>query len=64
MSGITDLGTLLEAMKPERVSGEFVFCSVSEEQLADLSLIPKLMFREDEGITLILHKESAEQSGL
>jgi len=50
-------------MKPVHHVGEFVFCSV-----VDLASIPLnniiLMFKEDEGYTIILEKELADNLGL
>ena len=64
MSGEMNLQQLLAAMQPELVDGEFVFCSVSPEQLTQLGLVPLCLFQEREGITLILSKEQAERARL
>lgn len=60
MSGITNLGVLLSSMEPSLAPGEFVYCSVAEERLAEYTpLRPLGMFREAEGVTLILPAEAA-----
>ena len=64
MSGITDLNVLLKSMKPELVKGEFVFCTIPEEKLSALSTKPLLIFREKEGVTVILKKEVADANSV
>lgn len=58
-----DLGKLLRTMKPELQRGDYVFCLVK-----DLSTVPPaeavLMFKENEGITVIVSKELADKLGL
>ncbi len=53
------LDELLKTMKPKHNIGDFVFCTVN-----DLSTIKfqdiTLMFKEDEGYTIILKKELAD----
>jgi hypothetical protein len=62
-TGETNLSTLLQAMKPALNAGDYVFCSV-----ADTGLIPAdeniLLFKEQEGITIIIKKETADAIGL
>lgn len=61
MSGVTDLQELLGTMRPALVDGRFVYASVPADDLAaHLSRGPIGLFREDEGITLILPAEAAE----
>ena len=65
MPGITDLKPLLADMKPNLAEGEFVYCSVPASALADhIHLEPIGLFREREGVTLILPLEAARQAGL
>lgn len=64
MSGITNKEELLRLMAPEVVPGEFVFCAVSERVLPRLKVKPKLIFREKEGVTIILTKKEAEKEKL
>ncbi len=65
MTGIEDLQQLLANMEPELHDGEFVFCTVAKGNIADHArLNPLGMFREAEGLTLILPRETAEREGL
>ncbi|MBB3288546.1 MULTISPECIES: ACT domain-containing protein [Rhizobium] len=64
MPGIIDLKQLLSEMKPNLAEGEFVYCSVPASTLADhLHLDPIGLFREKEGVTLILPLETARMAG-
>lgn len=59
MSGEKDLQVLLKSMKPEHVSGDYVFCKV--ENVKDINLDEiEMFFKEKEAITLILKKEIAD----
>ncbi|MBN2042602.1 MAG: ACT domain-containing protein [Candidatus Aenigmarchaeota archaeon] len=64
MAGMKDLGKLLKTMKPAVVPGEYVFCSLSNEEFPKLDKEPVLFFREREGITVIISKEEAESKSL
>ncbi|WP_353641533.1 ACT domain-containing protein [Mesorhizobium sp. WSM2239] len=65
MTGVNDLQQLLAGMEPELHDGEFVFCTVANGNIADLARLDPLgMFREAEGLTLILRREIAEQERL
>ena len=61
--GEKDLATLLKNMKPEHNSGEYVFCTIASLENINLEAI-EMLFREKEGITLILKKEIADQFNL
>ncbi|WP_421132708.1 ACT domain-containing protein [Alteromonas sp. A079] len=65
MGGITDLSYLLKNLTPVISGEEYVFVSLSPHQvtstLVDVALA---MFKEVEGITLILEKDAAQQAGL
>ncbi len=64
MPGIINLKQLLSDMKPNLAEGEFVYCSVPASALADhLHLDPIGLFREKEGVTLILPLEAARMAG-
>ncbi|MBU0981012.1 MAG: ACT domain-containing protein [Nanoarchaeota archaeon] len=54
---IKDLKTLLNSMSPKLNKGEYVFCKAD----FDPSLMPVLVFEEEEGTTLILRKEIADK---
>ena len=61
MSGKTNLRTLLRTMTPELQEGEFVFCCLSEREFEESAISPLCIFREREGVTLILTREEAER---
>jgi len=63
MDGETDLTKLLRDMDPELHAGEFVFCSIDAPSLPE-NLAPIGLFREKEGLTVILPKADADQLGL
>lgn len=63
MSGEKDLKKLLKSMKPEHKAGEYVFCDIESLENINLDEI-EMLFREKEGITLILKKEIAEKLNL
>jgi uncharacterized protein len=60
MSGITDISTLLQHMTPQLHMGEYVFCTVTDPGQMDLQEIIGT-FREKEGTTLILARETADR---
>ena len=64
MSGITELDELLRSMRPKLIEGEFVFCTVSGHIADYVELAPLALFRESEGLTLVLDKSVAESAGL
>ncbi|UCG01248.1 MAG: ACT domain-containing protein [Candidatus Heimdallarchaeota archaeon] len=64
MVGISNLKTLLNSMNPKLVDGEFVFCTISESRFSKLKIIPLLIFKEEEGITLIIKRNMAESNFL
>lgn len=55
---------LLTEMSPELREGEYVFSSISREDLDDLRVDPIGWFREVEGISLILDRAAAQRLGL
>lgn len=59
MTGTVELNELLKSMSPALIDGEYVFCSVTESYSEYANLEPLATFRESEGLTLVLHKESA-----
>ena len=64
MAGERDLQTLLKAMQPELQDGVFVFCMVGADTDVPAGLKPLLLFREREGITLVVRRNEAERAGL
>jgi hypothetical protein len=55
---------LLKTMSPVLQDGEYVFCSIPEDEWQNSVLRPWGMFREAEGVTLILTLEQALPSKL
>ncbi|MCU8158667.1 ACT domain-containing protein [Vibrio vulnificus] len=64
MTCITDLQHLLQSMPPQLVEGDYVFCTVDGPLKDYLHLDPIATFREQEGLTLVLEAQQAEQAGL
>jgi len=64
MTGIKDLNKLIKSMKPALAKDNFVFCTLSEKQLLKLKIKPKLIFREKEGVTVIVDKKIADKNSL
>ncbi|HEV7255610.1 MAG TPA: ACT domain-containing protein [Mesorhizobium sp.] len=65
MSGVTNLLTLLRNMRPVLHPDEFCFCTLPGDDLAAcLALNPLGVFREAEGLSLILSRKTAEHAGL
>ena len=64
MVEVTDLKVLLRSMEPKLVKGEFVFCTLSEDLFSKLKATPLLVFREEEGITVILERDVADANSL
>lgn len=65
MAAVTDLATLLATMDPVLQEGEFAFCTLSEEAFAaNQPLQPLGLFREAEGVTVILPVEVARERRL
>lgn len=63
MTGETNLGRLLKTMKPKLNTGDFVFCTIRDLAGIDIN-DTVLMFREDEGITIIIQREIADKLNL
>ncbi|GAH42537.1 unnamed protein product, partial [marine sediment metagenome] len=61
MTGESELKSLLRNMQPVVVEGEYVFSSVQESQLEDLES-PLMIFRENEGSTVIVTRAIAERN--
>ena len=63
MSGQRDLPRLLAGMRPELLPGVFVFTTVPDGRAPE-QLQPFASVREDEGLTLVLTQQEADQAGL
>ncbi len=61
--GEKQLDALISAMQPTLHSATFVFATVSTD-FDFVELAPQMVFREVEGVTLILEKGEAERAGL
>jgi hypothetical protein len=59
MSGIVELDELLELMSPEIQDGEYIFCTLANDDLDYKHLNPLASFNEAEGLTLIISVEAA-----
>lgn len=64
MTGETDLASLLHSMEPCLWEQPLIFCSVDPATYERLEVAPVGMFREREGITLILDRQQADQAGI
>jgi hypothetical protein len=59
MAGETDLATLLASAKPEHNAGDYVFCRVADAGGISADEVV-MIFKEAEGVTLIVRKEWAD----
>jgi hypothetical protein len=64
MEGERDLSTLLRDMRPFLNPQAVVILSLSEQDFSSLARRPIALFREEEGITVILPHREAEQENL
>jgi hypothetical protein len=64
MTGETDLKTLLASMTPELLDGIYVFATLAPGVPQPEGLDPVMVFREREGVTLIVAEATAEAAGL
>lgn len=65
MAGETDLSKLLASLAPHLMDGDFVFCTIQDGKYGDFAeLSPVSSFREAEGLTLLVPRESADKAGL
>jgi uncharacterized protein len=60
MPGESDLHIILKTLKPFLHEGEYVFCHVNDNHFIDLNNIISY-FKEEEGVTIILSKITADQ---
>lgn len=60
MFGERDINVLLKTMKPVLNAGEYVFCTIKDIKLLDIS-DAVLIFKETEGYTVVLEKEIADR---
>jgi uncharacterized protein len=63
MAGETALATLLRSMSPQLNEGDYVFCTLADYKIPHgCEVIGS--FREQEGLTVIVERQQAEQAGL
>ena len=60
MSGETNITTLLKNMTPKLNAGDYVFCTVNSLEGIDMTNVIG-SFAEEEGVTIILKKEIADE---
>jgi uncharacterized protein len=60
MSGESNLQKLLQTMQPKLNAGEYVFCTSENLDFVDATKIISF-FKEDEGYTIIIQKELADE---
>lgn len=60
MAGETDLDILLKSMNPILHPEEYIFCTINHDPSLYLNLDPVCIFKETEGLTLILEREKAD----
>lgn len=63
MTGETNLSELLRSLSANLVDDVYVFATVPDGSVPE-NLTPRMIFREDEGTTLVLRKAVAEANGL
>ncbi|MHA1909325.1 MAG: ACT domain-containing protein [Candidatus Thorarchaeota archaeon] len=63
MTGETDISKLIESMKPEMRQIELVFCTLPWDDIPETTIDPLLLFKEIEGMTIILPKLKADELG-
>ncbi len=63
MNGERNLKALLSSMRPELSDDDFVFCATNKSIAELIPLQPWAIIRENEAMTIILTKESAERNG-
>lgn len=65
MAGEEDLDKLLALLRPSLLPGDFVFCTAANLKYGDLAeLQPVASYQEEEGLTLVLDKQVADDAGL
>lgn len=64
MFGENDLTKLLGNMQPVSDERRFVFCTVDSAAYSRLTALPLGLFRETEGVSLILEKNQADEGVL
>ena len=63
IDGESDLNKLIKGLTPKLNDGEYVFTSIKDIKLIDISEAI-CTFKENEGLTLVLERDRADQLGL
>lgn len=64
MTGETNLSVLIQSMRPTLHDGSFAFVLLPDRHSLPAGIEPVMMFREGEGLTLIVRLEEARSAGL
>jgi hypothetical protein len=64
MTGESHLPTLIRSMSPSVGPDVYVFLSIPSGEPVPGGIVPIMMFREAEGLTLVAPREQAEAAGL
>jgi len=64
MVGIKDLGVLLKSMNPKISGKNYVFCTIGEREFESMNLNSLLVFREKEGVTVVIKEDEAKKNNL
>ena len=64
MSGEINLQTLIALMRPSLHELPYVFCSIDQATFNKLPFNPLGVFREQEGITIVVTQQQANDNGL
>ena len=64
MTGENHLPTLIRTMHPSAAPEVYVFLSVPSGQPVPGGVVPIMLFRETEGLTLVVPRDQAEGAGL
>jgi hypothetical protein len=64
MSGESHLPTLIQTMRPSAGPDVYVFLSIPSGEPIPGGIVPIMLFREAEGLTLIVPRDQAEAAGL
>ena len=64
MTGEKNLKVLLKNMCPQLKKGEYVFCTIDSKKYRELDMLPIGMFQEEESVTIIVPKETADTYSL
>ena len=63
--GETKLEKLLQAMSPQLLGEDYIFCTIPQARYGDhAELEPIAAFKEQEGLTLVIPKSQADRKGI